>query len=81
MKLLSFGRVCSIGDPMYEPVLISGFDSGLLQLGNGQDIYFLGVEVVNKHVNLLRALPFYVYMIFFQAEALRDSQLTGLQHF
>lgn len=67
---------------MHEPVLISGFDSGSLQLGNGQDIYFLGVEVVNKHVNLLRALPFYVYMIFFfQAEALRDSQLTGLQRF
>lgn len=52
---------------MYEPVLISGFDSGSLQLGNGQDIYFLGVEVVNRHVNLLRALPFYVYMIFFSS--------------
>lgn len=41
-ELAHFGvwkRVWSLGDPVHEPVLVFGFESGSLQLGEGRRLF------------------------------------------
>lgn len=65
-ELAQFGvqeRVWSLGDLVHQPVLVFGFGSGSVYLGDRQTFISWDLEPVNRYVTLLVTFTFYTFFI------------------